>query len=346
MREYRRMTWTDRLKLEALYNAGLSFRSIARELCFSPSAIHYEVQHGLYTHLVGKTWCEVKRYSATIAQEYVDLQVTSKGVPIKLGHRYDYAQAAAEAIRSGISPDVFTGDRRKKGLWTVSTPTLYRYIDKGYIPGVTSQDLHVKPRRKRHRRMVQAKRPPKGTSIEQRPDIVSTRSTFGHWELDSVVGKAVGKGQSLLTLTERMTRYELILRVPDKKAATTVRALDGLFRRFPVGTFQSITVDNGCEFQDCYGMEHDKDGNRRTTIYYCHPYTSCERGSNERANGIIRRWLPKGQSLAQITQKDCDRIADMMNTMPRKILGYASSAELFHFELEKILKDCSNGLDN
>lgn len=346
MRHYRRMTWTDRLKLEALYNAGHSLRSIAQELGFSASAIHYEVQHGLYDHIEGKTWLVLRRYSAEIAHQYAIDQATIKGVPIKLGHHYDYAQAVADAIRSGVSPDAFTGDRRKKGLWTVSTPTLYRYIDKGYIPGVTIQDLHVKPRRKRRKRQVQAKRPPKGTSIEQRPDIVSTRSTFGHWELDSVVGKSVGKGQSLLTLTERMTRYELILRVPDKRAITTVRALDGLFRRFPAGTFQSITVDNGCEFQDCYGMEHDKNGNRRTTVYYCHPYTSCERGSNERANGIIRRWLPKGQSLSQVTQKDCDRIADLMNTMPRKILGYATSAELFNAELKKISIICSNGVDN
>lgn len=335
-RKYRRMTWTDRLKIEALYNAGHSYRSIARETGFTHTAIYSEVKRGLYDHLDGAAWLYVKRYSATIAQDHAEQQATSKGVPIKLGKRYDYAAHVAAEIQAGNSPDVIVNGLKKQGRWTVSTTTLYRYIDVGYIPGVTSVDLQEKPRRKPRRKKVQpAARPPKGTSIERRPREISSRQTFGHWEMDTVIGKAKGKKQAVLVLTERKTRYEIIVRLWDKSCKSVIRALDNTLSKYPPNTFKTITVDNGSEFQDCYGMEHDKRGNKRLQIYYCHPFSSSERGSNERANRIIRRFFPKGTSFAKYTSKDCQNVMDWMNNYPRKILDYSTPAQLFQEELQK-----------
>lgn len=82
-------------------------------------------------------------------------------------------------------------------------------------------------------------------------------------------------------------------------------------------------------FADCKGMEFDLKGNRRTTVYYCHPYTSCERGSNERQNRIIRRFFPKGESLSKVTNADAQKAADWINNLPRKKFGFRSSADLF-----------------
>lgn len=337
MRKYRRLTWTDRLRIDALYNVGHSLRFIARQLGFSVSSIHAEIQHGLYEHMGAELSKRPYHYSAQIAQDYADCQQSSKGVPVKLGHRHDYARFVADEIRQGRSPDVIVNMLRKTGTWTVSTPTLYRYIDRGYIPGITNKDLYEKPRRKRRqRRVCRAARSPKGQSIECRPLEVSARTSFGHWEMDSIIGKKDGKRQSLLVLTERFTRFELVFRVSAKDCKSTVHALDSALSRFPKGTFKTITVDNGSEFQDCYGMEHDKYGNKRLTVYYCHPYTSCERGSNERQNRILRRYFPKGRSMAKITQKDCDRAADAINSMPRKIFDYQSSADLFAVEIVKL----------
>lgn len=108
----------------------------------------------------------------------------------------------------------------------VSTPTLYRYIDQGYIPGVTNKDLWKKSKRKKRKhKKLKAARTPKGTSIERRPLIIASRSTFGHWEMDSVIGKVRGKKQSILVLTERKTRFEIIFRVSAKTSAATVAAL-------------------------------------------------------------------------------------------------------------------------
>ena len=334
--KYHRTTWSDRLTIERLFNNGHSRHFIAREMHRSVSTISEEISHGLYDHRDGATWKDVKRYSAQIAQSYADWQATIKGVPIKLDDRYDFAALVADQIRQGRSPDQITGRLRKEGKWTVSTPTLYRYIDKGYIPNVTNKHLREKPNKKRKYRHVKAKRPPKGTSIEKRPEEINSRTTFGHWELDSVIGKAKGLNQSLLVLTERLTRYEIILRVLSKTGAATVEALRQTLTQFPKGTFQTITVDNGSEFQDCQGMEYDANGSKQLTVYYCHPYTSCERGSNERNNRIIRRFFHKGHSLHKVTQQDCDFVAAQINDMPRKILGYATARELFEEELIKL----------
>jgi len=334
---YHRLTWTDRLVIEKLFNNGHSRHYIAKELGRSVSTISDEVNHGLYDHLDGDTWLTEKKYSAQIAQDYADWQATAKGIDIKLDKNYDYANYVSDQIKQGRSPDQITGRLKREGKWTVSTPTLYRYIDQGFIPNVTNKNLREKSKKKRKYHHVKAKRPPKGTSIEKRPEEIDSRTTFGHWELDSVIGKAKGQQESILVLTERLTRYEIILRVLSKTALATVEALRSAIPLFPLGVFKSITVDNGSEFADCQGMEHDADGNKQTTVYYCHPYTSCERGSNERNNRIIRRFFHKGESLREVTQLDCDFVADQLNDMPRKILGYATARELFDEEVAKFV---------
>ena len=324
---YRRMTYTDRLIIEKLYNSGHSLRVISSITGFHNSSIHYEVKRGLYDHIVGKTWEIIKRYSATIAQDDADFQASAKGQNIKLGTRFDYAREVAVRIKNGESPDSIVGDLKRRKEWTVSTPTLYRYIDLGFIPGITNGDLFQKSRKpKRRYHKPRAAKAPKGISIERRPDFINSRDLFGHWEMDLVVGK--GQKCPLLVLTERKTRFEIIRKLPNKSAASVVSAIDTIVNRYPYRTFRTITVDNGAEFADYQSMKLYAE-----EIYYCHPYCSSERGSNENANRIIRRTLPKGTDFRPLTQKFVDQIADRMNSMHRKILGYYTAAELFAAEL-------------
>lgn len=148
-----------------------------------------------------------------------------------------------------------------------------------------------------------------------------------------------GKRESLLVLTERKTRYGIIPRVPGKTSDATVSALEYALSKFPQNTFQTVTVDNGPEFQNCNGMEYDKQGNKRLTVYYCHPYASCERGGNERNNCIIRRFFHKSKALCKVTQAACNRVADVINNMPRKILGYATAREFLDAEIAELQKN-------
>lgn len=336
MRKFRHMSWTDRLIIEKLYNWGRTYRFIANSVGFSVAAVYKEIQHGLYPHLGAELTRRPLHYSAQIAQDYSDMQATAKGTPIKLGCHYDFADYVAQEIENKRSVSHIVEDLRREGKWTVSVPTLYRYIDKGYIPNITNRQLPEKSRKKRSYNSVRAARPPKGTSIECRPDFINDRSLFGHWEMDSVIGKAKGKCQSCIVLTERMTRFQIVVHARSKTAVSTVRILDSTLSKFPQGTFKTITVDNGSEFSDCYGMEHDSQGNKRLTVYYCHPYTSCERGSNERANRIIRRFLPKGRSMAKLTQQQCNNVAHFMNTMRRKVLDWDTAEERFNREIAKL----------
>lgn len=131
----------------------------------------------------------------------------------------------------------------------------------------------------------------------------------------------------LLTLTERMSRQEIIIKLPDRKAETVRRAIDRLERKTPGfrQKFRSITTDNGSEF-----MEYDKQvksclrKRARFAIYYCHSYSAWEKGSVENHNRMIRRFFPKGTNFDEVTSADVRRVQDWMNSYPRRVLGWKS----------------------
>ena len=170
--------------------------------------------------------------------------------------------------------------------------------------------------------------------IDDRPEYINDRSELGHWEMDCVCGRQRTLS-ALLVLTERVSRHELIFKLPDKRAVTVVGVLDDMERRlgpvFPK-VFQSITVDNGMEFRDYAGLTASLAGGKRTEVYYCHPYRSGERGSNENANRIIRRFVPKGTDIATVTDQQLQQIQDWMNQYPRKSLGWAAPCDFKIFE--------------
>lgn len=142
---------------------------------------------------------------------------------------------------------------------TVCTKTLYNYIDSGLFLHLDNQHLLYKSRKKPQKteKPRQIKRP-LCASIDDRPKEVSARDSFGHWEMDTVVGKAKGSGAVLLVLTERLTRYEIILKMQDKTMAQVARCLNRLERQLGARfrqVFRTITVDNGSEFMDTSGIE-------------------------------------------------------------------------------------------
>lgn len=322
------LTYTERLFIEKHYNSGMSCSAISRLLCRNRSTISREIKRGLYDKLDSNTYSYIRCYSADVADADAQFKASAKGSSIKLGHNYDYAQSVSEQIHNGLSPDVIVGVFRARGLWTVSTSTLYRYIDNGYIPNVSNSDLLVKSKKKRRAyRKVRPSRCPSGHSIEFRPDIFD-RSEFGHWELDSIVGKSSGQHESVLSLLERKTRVLILVSTLSKTAESTVSALK--FVRLKYGDiFKTVTCDNGSEFADSNGIESALS----TSLYYCHPYSSSERGSNENINRLVRRYFPKGHSLSKVSQSDCDFVSDRINSLPRKILGYQTAHEIFLNEL-------------
>lgn len=235
------------------------------------------------------------------------------------------------------------GEIRKKGLkfrTTISHTTLYRYIDEGVFLRLTNKDLPVKRNKSKQRyKKVKPVRPPKGESIEKRPQVINERNTFGNWEMDCVIGKKTG-GNTLLVLTERLTRREYVRLMPAKNMANVIRALNSIEKKLGsdmfAKIFQTITVDNGSEFADFSGMERSIGGGKRTKVYYCHPYSSYERGSNENLNKMIRRWYPKGVSFANVTDTDIAKVENWMNNYPRGIFGYDTSEARYRKEVERL----------
>ena len=217
-------------------------------------------------------------------------------------------------------------------------------IDKGIFLKLSNKNLPVKKNKKRNYKKVQRqqKRATAGESIDKRPKEIDTREEFGNWEMDSVLGKRGKSKNTLLVLTERKTRNEIIFKLPDHTDEAVVAALDRLERKWGADmfkrVFKTITVDNGSEFADAEGLQRSiiNEGEKRTKVYYCHPYSSWERGTNEVTNKMIRRKIPKGTNFDDRTEEEVESIENWINGYPRKIHGYHSAGELFEEEVKQL----------
>jgi IS30 family transposase len=275
------------------------------------------------------------RYSCDKAQAAHELANTALGPPLKLGKDGKLAAHIEREITLGRrSPDAVIGRLRLENVGfsvTICTATLYSYIRKGVFLNVTTADLPERGLRKRKYRRVVAKRPPRGDTIERRVGEANDRSAPGHWEMDTIKG-AQGTKECGLVLTERKSRLELIRRLRDGTSAGVVAALDALERKLGAmfgAVFRSITVDNGPENLDYEGIERSIFGGKRTKVYYCHPYSSFERGSNENQNRHIRRFIPKGSPLSSCSEEQISEVERWLNSNPRRMFGYRTSEEVF-----------------
>lgn len=343
----RQLKWADRIRLETLYNAGHKVAEIAEILHVHRSTIYNELKRGEYEHLDSEYITEI-RYSADLAQRKCEENLKVRGTQLKIGNDIKLANYIEEKIvNEDYSPAAVLGEIKAQGRvgefkTTICVTTLYSYIDKGIFLKLTNKNLPVKKNAKRSYKKIKKKqkRAEAGESIEKRPEEVDKREEFGHWEMDSVIGKRGKSKNTLLVLTERKTRDEIIFKLKDHTAESVVEALDRLERRWGEmfkQVFKTITVDNGTEFASCEKMERSVLGEgNRTKIYYCHPYSSWERGTNEVTNKMVRRKVPKGTNFDGKTDEEVQNMENWINNYPRKIHGYHTAAELFEEEIAKL----------
>ena len=341
-RKGKHLTREERMVVERMSRGGYPPRDIAAVLDRHPRTIERELKRGRVKH-IDTEWRQKFVYSSDRGQDVHDFNVTARGPGLKLGKNYQLA----EFIRCRIvdykeSPDVVAFRVRQTGIpGAICTRTIYSYIDQGVIPGVSNQSLWQKRKRANRRSRRVVKRLARGTSIEQRPTGAQTREEFGHWEMDLVVGPARGSSAALLTLVERKHRHILIRKLPDKSQANVLNALRGLERIYGPKRFRhifkSITADNGSEFLDFQALEASAFASKpRTRLFYAHAYASWERGSNENANRMIRRFVAKGCDIAHITKKSLQSIETWINNYPRRILSFSTPLSLFNNELRAI----------
>jgi len=337
-RTFKHLTERERYQIEILVKEKKETKEIAKALGKHRRTIEREIVRGtvrmLTTHLT-----HIDKYCADVAQRIYHRNAENKGAGLKIGRDHKLAQyIERRIIKDKYSPDAVIGEIRRKWMkfrTSICTKTLYNYIDKEVFANISNKDLVVKRNRKKgtYNRVRIAHNNLRGTSIEERPIAVETRKEYGHWEMDCVVGKKGGSGATLLVLTERSTREELIRKMPDKTQKSVQRVLDKLEKQHGKSfhkRFKTITVDNGSEFLNSKELECSVSGpeTQRFKLYYAHPYSSWERGSNENANKMIRRFIPKGTDIAKYKNKDIQRIEDWMNNYPRKIHGYRTAKEM------------------
>ena len=223
------------------------------------------------------------------------------------------------------SPEQIAGYFRETGEMKISHERIYQQVWRDRASGGRLWE-HLrgarKKRRKRYGRKDSRGRPAGKRAIGERPPEVEERSGLGHWEIDTVHGS--GKA-CVVTMVERTSGYVLI----GKLAACTVEQTNGrtefLMKRHR-GKFLTITGDNGTEFHGSAELE------KRSGVkfYFATPHHAWERGANENTNGLIRPYLPKRQSMAELTQKECDAIANKLNNRPRKRHAYKTPNECFY----------------
>lgn len=329
----------ERIEIQSLHDRGFSNRAIGRLLERSHATINNEIKRGTVDQVqkVNQKQIFSQRYFAESGQsQYLKNRQASRR-PLKLNACMEFITFAIDKIKlDKWSPDAVCGYVKLHGLFNpesmISTRTLYTYIDMGLIE-LTNMDLLLKLRRNTKKHNTRRNRRVLGASIEERPKEVKNRNEFGHWEIDTVIGIKRKEEPVLLTLTERKHRFELILKIAGKTDCAVHSALQPLMQSpYAKDIFKTITSDNGSEFASLTDAVKNV-----ADVYFTHPYTSWERGTNENHNGIIRRFIPKGVKISTVSNETIRTVNHWMNSLPRKILGYSTPHECMVKELNNLI---------
>ena len=339
------LSLSDRRVIEALLNQKVKPQKIADQLHVHVSTIYREVNRCKMVQR-NSDLTEEERYNPDGAEKRYRENLKAKGAQLKIGNDIKFAEyIESKVVDEGYSPAAALASietEGKKFSTSICTSTFYSYIEKGVFLRLTNANLPEKSKRKKaYKRVKTVKRPPRGESIENRPPEVDTRETLGHWEMDTVYSQKKSSKDTLLVLTERMSRNEIVEKLPDRTSESVVKALDRIERRYGAlfpKIFLTITVDNGSEFSDVERLEQSaiRKGQKRTKIYFCHPYCSQERGTNENQNRMIRRKYPKGTDFGKVKAKEIKEHEAWMNNYPRKILGWRTSKQVFDEQVSKL----------
>jgi len=326
IKKYKHLTKVERSMIQRWINKDKkSNREIAELLGKSERTIRRERSRGRVV-VKDYLWEDKIEYSEIVAQEKYEYNLKAKGQDLKLGNNLKKVKEIERLLKEEKkSPEVV----KEELELNYSARTLRNYIKSGEIFNLTKDDMiynkkyKTKNKEKRVSKMIPAEK-----SIEFRPEEGNDRSVYGHWEGDLIIGKR-RKESVLLTLTERMTREEIIVKIPSKHAESVSKAFNKIERKLGAKfykKFKTITFDNGIEFQNYNLIEKScLRKQKRFEMYYAHPYCSGERGSNENNNRMIRRWIPKGTSIEEISEEFIKYVEDWLNNYLRPMFDYKSS---------------------
>ena len=336
-RKNKHLNFKERMIIELRSLDGFSAYRIAKELKRPINTVLNELRRGTTTQI--KQGQKIELYLADTGETIYKQRRKNSCRSFKRLECSAFIEHTIHKMKKDSwSPDACFGEalqsKKFKRSEMVCTKTIYNYIDLGLLD-IKNVDLPYKLRRSTKPQRVRKNRKSFGRSIEQRSPNIETRKEFGHWEIDTVIGEKNKSDGVLLTLLERKTRHAIVRKIGSKSAQAVndeLRTIRSYFGEPFDQVFKSITGDNGSEFSELSTLETDSS----TLVYFTHPFSSFEKGTNERHNGLIRRFIPKGKSMQDYDVDAIGSIEEWMNTLPRKILGYKTPDELFEDELDLI----------
>lgn len=299
---------TDRQEIFLLKEKGYSLRNIATALGRSPSTISREIRRNSVQD----------SYTPKKAQHKSYVRWRYRKPYLKKIRQNDQLECfIRERLKLHWSPETIAGVWNKQNGVSISPLTIYKYVYS--IFGCNLSDFLYSKRERRKKRKPKAKRSliPDRVWIEKRPKVVESRNRSGDYEGDLIISRRDDR-TVIVTLVCRSSRMLLATLLPNKKPAVVCEAMKSLLSEKPLKT---VTLDNGVEFR-----KHRQLGCR---TYFCHPYSSWEKGSIEYANRLIRRYFPKRTRLAEISPKRFADIIQHINHTPRKCLNWKTPAEVF-----------------
>ena len=314
---YTQVTSEERFALSLLRRQGLGVRAIARTLARAPSTISREIRRNI--------WHEDRQsYLPGRAQSYTNHRRRASRRHTQFSGA-DWATVEAK-LREDWSPEQIAGRFRRTGQLTISHETIYQHVWTDWRQGGTLRQ-HLrgarKQRRKRYGTYDSRGRVAGKRHISTRPAGAAQRSRFGHWEGDTVLGNTP-HGACIVTVVERPSGFTAIGHLRRRAAPAVNARLQQLLTAQP-RRVHSLILDHGTEFHSYRALE----ARIAVPCYFATPHHSWERGTNENTNGLIRQYLPKRTSMAHLTQRDCQRIADTLNRRPRKRLGFRTPEEVY-----------------
>ena len=322
---YKHLSIEEREKIQAMIWEKRSIRTIAKALGRSHTTLSREIKR----HNSVKPNTYIPRLAQIRAKE----RTKSRGRKDRLKNEAVRTYVKAK-LKMNWSPEQISGCIKADTGYTISHEAIYQYVyvqvhRNGYgllKPGC--EDLRIYLRRKQRRRRRKGMRrcqrvlKNKGTSIELRPSVVDQRRRIGDWEGDTV--ESCNHKPGVNTLLERKTGLFFITKVKDKTSNATVIAIEKRMKSLPKKVKLTLTLDNGLENSDWKSIEEKT----YLKTFFAHPYSSHERGANENANGLLREYFPKGTDFATISDEEISRVEYLLNTRPRKRLGWKTPLQV------------------
>ncbi|WP_240923598.1 IS30 family transposase, partial [Psychromonas sp. SA13A] len=313
MKTYKQLTYEQRCQIYALKKIGMSQNKIAKQLNVNQSTLSRELSRN-----TGKRGYRINQAQQAAVKRRIEarkaIKMTSTLIAlinVKLGEKW--------------SPDQISGWLKKEHGTSISDETIYQHICSNKRSG-GQLFQYLRRKGKAYQARNKDKQAGRGfiknrVSIDERPNIVDTRSRVGDWEIDLVIGK--GHSGALVTIVERKTRFTVSTRIDDKSAKTVTAATLALLKPFKNAVL-TITADNGKEF--AYHEELTK--KLKCAVYFADPYCSWQRGLNENTNGLLRQYWPKSTDFKKVSNSLVKEVILKLNDRPRKKLDYNTPAKL------------------